>query len=52
MPDGEIVRGTGQFTGPMTEADRQAIIEVVLALKKATKALRIESVTLTKLELK
>jgi hypothetical protein len=48
MPDGEIVRGRGQFIGPITEADRQAIIEVAIALKKSTKAEKIESVFLTK----
>lgn len=52
MPDGEIVRGSGQFTGPMTEADRAAIIEVAIALKKSTKAEKIESVFLTKPDLK
>ncbi len=52
MPDGEVIRGTGQFVGPITERDRAALIEVVLALKKATKAERIVSVTLTKAEMK
>jgi hypothetical protein len=49
MPDGEIIRGRGQFVGPITEADRAALIEIVLALR-AKGAGRVESVTLTKPE--
>lgn len=48
LVDGELVQGRGQFTGPITERDREAIAEVVRALKKVAKADKIESVTLTK----
>lgn len=51
LADGELVRGSGYFEGPITDKDREAIASVVSALKKTTKAQRIESVTLTKADL-
>jgi len=48
LRDGTIVRGHGQFVGPITEKDRDAIESVIEALRKHTNATTIESVTLTK----
>ena len=48
LPDGQIVHGHGQFTGPITERDREAIAGVVAALKAVTRAERIDSVMLMK----
>lgn len=48
LADGQVVHGHGQFTGPITERDREAIAAVADALKAHTKAERIEWVSLTK----
>jgi hypothetical protein len=48
LPDGQVVHGQGQFTGPITERDREAIAAVVAALKARTHAEQIDSVSLTK----
>jgi len=48
LPDGQVVHGHGQFVGPITEADREAIAGVVAALKAVTRAERIDSVMLMK----
>lgn len=52
LPDGQIVHGHGQFVGPITERDRDAIAAVVAALRAHTRASQVESVFLTKPELK
>jgi hypothetical protein len=51
LPDGEVVKGRGQFIGPITDKDRQAIAEVAAMLKKITHAESITSVMLTKPDL-
>lgn len=47
LPDGEVIVGRGQFTGPITERDREAMLAVVTALREH-KAGKIETVFLTK----
>lgn len=51
LTDGELVRCSGWFEGTITDKDREEIACVVSALKKTTKAERIESATLTKADL-
>jgi hypothetical protein len=48
LPDGTMARGYGRFSGPITDKDREAIAEVVKALRKIKDGGKVESVFLTK----
>jgi hypothetical protein len=48
LRDGTEVRGYGEFIGPITARDREAIQAVVDQLRKMVRADSIESVSLTK----
>lgn len=49
LDDGTVVTGSGQFIGPITDKDREAIQSVVIALRKIKRdGGTIDSVSLSK----